>query len=1258
MAKKKINVPKASKVKKESLLTEDFENISFPIVGIGASAGGLEALESFFKKMPEGTGMAFVVVQHLSPDYKSLMSELLARITLIPIFRVEDGMMVKPDNIYLIPPKKNMTIFGGRLYLTDHSHGMGLNLPIDIFFRSLAQDQGKNAIGVILSGTGSDGALGIKAIKESGGTVLVQDDKSAKFDGMPRSSIATGMVDCILPPDEMPEKLISYIKHPLITKSKEDGLNAVDDSALLRILKIIRDRIGVDFTYYKPNTIVRRIEKRLGINQIADFQQYLDFLTLVPGEVNILYNDLLIGVTQFFRDTDAYELLNEKLIPEILAGKKSGDTVRIWTVGCSTGEEAYSIAMLLSEYMEKNGVEFDVKLFATDIDKESIELAGNGTYPESIITDVSPERLYKFFEKKNGGYHVKERLRRMVIYAQQNIIKDPPFSKLDMISCRNMLIYLNQDMQRKIISMFYYSLNNGGGLFLGSSESLGDMTDGFDVINSKWKLYRQKMGFRPPMQTNYLLPLTVRPKTFPRMQEPAFQSFSDKSLPEKVLPDNILTDLLEKIMPASVIVNESFNIIHVFRDVNDFVKIPTGKARFDILSMVRKEMAVVLSSMLHKVLKENKEVYFKDIKLKDENKLVSISAKPLNDKFSNKRFVVISFENVSVVKNEDTNEIPEKFDLNSQLSERYIEIEKELQFTKENLQATIEELETSNEELQSTNEELVSSNEELQSTNEELQSVNEELYTVNSEYQKKIEELTLLNNDMNNLLKNTNIGILYLDRSLKIRKYTNMITRVINVMEMDVLRPIYHISLNVNYKNFISDIEEVKDTLKSKEIELLDAEGNWNLIRIMPYRTMENAIDGITITVIDISKLKQSEQKTNALGEKLELALSMGNLALWDWDYPSGHVKFTDQKAYMLGYEPIDIRNNKVYDWTALVHPDDYDSMMKKMKDHLEGKTPFYEAEYRIKAKSGKWIWFYDKGGVVSRDENNKPVRITGIVYNLSSVKESESKYKYLFDSMLQGVVYQNAEGRIIAANPAAEELLGLTSKQIIGRDSVDPRWKTIHEDGSDFPGLSHPSMLSLASGKEINNTIMGVFDPKQNKHKWISINAIPQFREGEKKAYQVFSTFEDITEKKEQENEIIRNNKLLYRIFDNSPVGKLVLDKNGHFTYANKHAEEILSIKPNDVEKRTYNDLKWNILDTEGKDIPDENLPFRLVLNQKKELRNYYLSIATETGTLKHLCINGAPMFDENNEVEGVVFSIEEIAVDELKNKKGRRNL
>lgn len=1209
----------------------------FFIVGIGASAGGLEAIESFFKNLPSDSGAAYVIIQHLSPDYKSLMGELLGRHTKLPIYRAEEGMAILPNSVYLIPPRKNMTIYERRLYLTDQTKSSIPNLPIDIFFRSLANDMGKLSIGVILSGTGSDGTLGLKAIKEQGGIIMAQDQDTAKFDGMPRSAIATGMVDFILSPDKMPETVAKFIKHPYIVKDeKKDIKDMTSDEALLRILRIIRDRVGVDFTYYKPNTILRRLEKRLGINQIESFKEYLEFLEHSPKEAQILYKDLLIGVTQFFRDTEAWKLLKRNILPNIFEKRENGLSARIWTVGCSTGEEAYSLAMLLSEYMEEQNKYFDVKIFATDLDKGHIEQASNGLYPESIASDVSPERLDKYFTKSEHGYKIKDSIRRMVIFAQQNIIKDPPFSKIDLITCRNMLIYLNAEMQRKILSMFYFSLISGGGLFLGSSESLGEVSDGFEVISNKWKLYIQKSGFSPPYIGNHTL--TIGNTDRPNLGS-SRQNFDYLIKDRQIIPDVIFSDLLEAVMPPSVIVSQELKVIHLFKDISKYLRLRPGKASFDLLGMVAKDLSVILSSMLNKVFKDQTDVNFRDIRLKDEKQNLNITARPVKDRVSQKTYAIISFEPASTPKKEID---PSQFDIKSEINLRYSELEKELQYTKENLQATIEELETSNEELQSTNEELVASNEELQSTNEELQSVNEELYTVNTEYQKKIEELTQLNNDMDNLLKNTNIGILYLDRKLRIRKFTKLISKIINIMDMDTGRPIDHISIKMDYSDFVNDIKQVRDTLIPIEKEIKVDDKTWNLIKILPYRTIENAIDGIAIVITDIDSLKASQDHVLQLSERLELAMSMGNLAWWDWDYNSGKVIASDQKAIMLGMKPENAKTFGVNDWTSLIHPEDYEKTMQDMRDHLTGKSKIYETEYRIKTVDGHWKWFYDKGGIVDLHQNKKPKRIAGIVFDITEVKESELAFKHLYQKMAQGVVYQNAKGEIISANPAAERLLGLSLDQMMGRKSIDKRWKSVKEDGSDFPGKEHPAMVALKTGKEVKNVVMGVYHPEKDEQVWIMVSASPMFNAGDKKPYQVFATFEDITQIKTQKEKIDRDYQQFYRILENSPIGKLVVDKDGKIVYTNKEAETIMGVSRDHILHRKYNDKAWDSRDEDGKKIPAAKLPFKLIQNGAKSIRYYYMSVKNDQGERMHIVVHASPMYDINQQLDGAIFSLE----------------
>lgn len=1104
---------------KESLINK----INFPVVGVGASAGGLEALQEFFKFMPTDVGAAFVIVQHLSPDYKSLMDELLARHTKMTIRKVEDGMRIEKNHIYLIPPKMNMTIMSGVLLLTEQAPGRNLNLPIDIFLRSLAKDQEKNAIGIILSGTGSDGALGIRAIKEAGGISMVQDDQSAKFAGMPRSSISTGMVDFILPPNRLAEELANYIKHPLIQKNlqieKEISKN---ETQLSKIIEIIRSTKGVDFSQYKDNTIIRRLEKRISLNGIDRLENYVKFITENPREVDILFNDLLIGVTRFFRDEQAMKKLAETVIPAIFSSADYSGSIRIWVAGCSTGEEAYSIAILVREYMTLHKINREVKIFATDISVSALEYAANGLYPLSIATDVSPERILRFFNRKNNEYQVNESIRSMVVFARHNLLQDPPFSKLDLISCRNVLIYLSNEVQAKIISMFYLALLEGSYLFLGSSESLGKLSDGFSIIDSKYKIFKYKSGFRAKVAEVYGFNSGYRALTEARTR------LQDTDLPKSNVHslDEVLREAVNDFVPPSVMVDENINILHVIHKVPPYVILPQGAMSTNLLKMLPKNLSVLVSSMFRRMLsKPQPKVSMENIAHPlDDHKLLTISVRKLLNRRSGDVAYLISFEENDVVeKKKTTGKIVSGKQVQEYI-ERIEELERDLQFKSESLQATVEELETSNEELQSSNEELIASNEELQSTNEELQSVNEELYTVNSEHLKKIEELTELNADIDNLMKNTHIGTLFLDRNLTIRKINDLGSRLTNILPGDLGRPVHHFSFEHLYKGFIIDLFEVVDTIQPIDKEVRDNAGNWYLMRIRPYRTIENAIDGIIVTFIEINTLKNAQDEVDSLTQRLDAALKMGEMSWWTWNYKTNEVRAGDAKFTMLGYTPGELRPG-FEGWTVLIHPDDYDKAMNAMRDHLSGIKPFYEVIYRIKAKNGNYLWYKDKGGVVERDENGKPVLLSGIVMNVSeemfalqdkneAIDEriiSDDRFRLLFESMPQGVVYQAADGSILDANPAAQEILGRSRPVLVDRTSKDDDWKAIYQNGKPFPGEKHPSMVALRTGKTVSNVTMGVYHPKRKQHVWINITAIPLFKPGSKKAFQVYTLFSEI---------------------------------------------------------------------------------------------------------------------------------------------------
>jgi two-component system, chemotaxis family, CheB/CheR fusion protein len=1133
-------------------------------VGVGASAGGLEALEQFFKNMPSDSGLSFVVVQHLSPDYKSLMVELLSKHTDMKVYRAEDGMKILPNCIYLIPPKKNMTIFHDKLFLTEQVHQHVINLPIDIFFRSLADDYGDRSIGIILSGTGSDGTLGIRAIKGTGGMVMAQDDISAKFDGMPKSAISTGLVDYILPADKMPEELLKYVKHPLTIKTEEKTEQFSDENMLGKVMAIIRNRVGVDFTYYKPNTITRRLERRISINQIDSFENYVTFLEQSPKEVNILYKELLIGVTKFFRDPEAFDILKAQIIPELFKNKKKDESIRFWSMGCSTGEEAYTLAILLREYMEKTDQVHDVKIFATDLDKESLEYGSMGFYTESIVADVSMERLKKYFVKKDKGYQINENIRKMVIFATHNVIKDPPFSKIDLVSCRNMLIYLKPVMQKKVLSLFHFAMSRSGFLFLGSSESLGDLSKNFKTINSKWKIYGYKEGFANESITDFLIPNLRKSRTI-QYNEPNTKIASGYS----DINESILNSLINEFVPPSLIVDENHEIVHVCKDVNRYVKIPPGKISLNVLSLLRQELNTPTSIAIHKALKENKEVVYKDFKLKEkgETLFIDIKVKPITNGDKNRKLIFIIFDEKRTVQDKENNknEVYIEYDVNQQIKD----LELELKYTKENLQATIEELGTSNEELQSTNEELISSNEELQSTNEELQSVNEELYTVNSEYQNKIEELTQLNNDINNLLKNTNIGTVFLDRNLLIRKFTPAVSSAINILDMDIGRPIHHISHNTLYTRFIDDIENVIRTLVPKETEVQGKNDNWFLMRILPYRTIENAIDGVVITFLDITERKNFEKKIEQKSELLISVLENSPIASTILD-KTGQITYANQMAeQVLGLKKSEITSrafNSVSWRITDEEGNDFSSEKLPFTLVMKNCQPVFDIVHCIEWPEGKRITLSVNGSPIF-DEFGE---INGGVFTMLNITEKRKlEEKLIQERELFLRVIENSPnaklmidkgGKITFFNKLASGLFetgdidlkkgplnfkSLGLKTIESLDGSQDILDFIFRNGKSVYNIEHLNTKALKANQRLYITASPVFD--ENRNVSGAVLSIDQYKD-----------------------EIIRINKLLNQqnvLLDIVPLGIFTIDTNCILTSWNRKAEDITGLK-SDVVK------------------------------------------------------------------------------------------
>jgi two-component system, chemotaxis family, CheB/CheR fusion protein len=837
----------------------------FPIVGIGASAGGLAAFEAFFANMPADTesGMAFVLVQHLDPGHKSMLTELVRRYTKMQVFEVTDGMQVEPNCTYIIPPNKDMALMRGHLHLMEPVLPRGLRLPIDFFFRSLAQDRAEAAICIVLSGTGTDGTLGLRAIKEAGGMAMAQAPTTAGYDGMPRSAIATGLSDYVLPPGEMPAQLIAFAQLAYSKKHRRmAGLPASELSNIQHILVLLRSHSGHDFSLYKQNTILRRVKRRMAVNQIERVEKYVQYLRQNTAEMDMLFRELLIGVTSFFRDPQAYEALQDNVIPSLFTEKEGERTVRVWVPGCSTGEEAYSIAMLLQEYVDKIGQPYTLQIFATDIDRESVESARAGIYPASIAIDVAPERLARFFTAQEDTYRVKKSVRDLVIFAEQDVTRDPPFSKIDLLSCRNMLIYFETDLQRKVLPLFHYALRQGGFLFLGTSESTGDFPGLFEAVDRKWKLYRRKSS---PSQAN-LAEFQVPQRLVERTGLHQTSERMDKKPNVRELTEKLL---LHDYAPACVLVNERGDILYVFGHTGKYLELPTGEINNNILFSARQGLRLELASALHKVANHGQMARYDGlhVKINGGSQDVNLIVKPAEAGTALEGgLILVIFEDVAPgpapLPSEEANS------LGTLEAERDLQIaglERELRSKEEYLQTTIEELETANEELKSTNEELQSTNEELQSTNEELetskeelQSVNEELVTVNNELQQKIDSLSHANNDMNNLLAGTGIGTVFVDDHLKIKRFTPAVTHIINLIPSDIGRPLTHIMLNlVNYMNLEEDIRSVLNDLTHREMEVQAKNGQWYLMRILPYRTLENAIDGAVITFVDISVLKQ-----------------------------------------------------------------------------------------------------------------------------------------------------------------------------------------------------------------------------------------------------------------------------------------------------------------------------------------------------------------------------------------------------------------
>ncbi len=848
------------------------------VVGIGASAGGLEALQQFLTFLPSNTGMAFVIIQHLAPDHKSLLSDILGKYTVMPVKEVRDGMRVERNSIYMIPPKYNLEIESDVLRLKEYNHTK-INHPIDIFLRSLAAAYENRAVAVILSGTGSDGTNGIRSIKERNGLIIVQSPDSAKFDGMPRNAISTGFADLIQSPDSIARELAHIAQSMVVTSSRQ---LLTDDDLMSQVFTVLRDVTNINYTYYKQTTILRRIERRLVLTHNRNLREYVNYLAGNPDEARILAKEVLIGVTSFFRDADYFETLKDQVIKPLVEKSKPSDQIRVWVAGCSTGEEAYSIAILFAESMEELGVRREIKIFATDLDSDAIAQANKGIYGDNIIEDVSVTRLSRFFTRKGNKYVIRHEIRKMIIFAQHNVFQDPPFGKLDLISCRNLLIYFQSVLQRNLFAIFHMALNDGGYLFLGRSESVIDYDDVFRVVCSNEKIFCHHASGKTPVHER--IAYSMRPED--GLVDPLGIGSQPDSSEIQYKAGELDTSILEALMPASLLINEKNELTHSYGDCSPFINIPVGNVTLDIFSLVRTDLKIAVSTALRESRSRNEKVTYDEIpvQIDDEAEYITLVAQPIMDRTGEETgFTALAFIRGKVPLQKDIIH----YRIDTAAAQRISSLERELKAAKDSLRTTITELESVNAELQAANEELLTANEELQSSNEELQSVNEELYTVNAEYQSKVNELAGVNNDMANFLATTLVGIMMVDRNLNIRKFTDYIATEFNVADQDVGRSLRYISYNFATIDLIELCRRVLNTTQPEEHHCASVMGKIYMIRIAPYRVQEtnpavegeivkSPVQGLVLTFVDTSRQVDDKQQIEAIAEALRQAVLNG----------------------------------------------------------------------------------------------------------------------------------------------------------------------------------------------------------------------------------------------------------------------------------------------------------------------------------------------------------------------------------------------
>jgi len=1150
-----------------------------PIIGIGASAGGLEALELFFNQVDNTAGFAYIVIQHLAPNHKSLMHELLARHTSLPIQVIEDGMRIKPNTIYLNPPKKFVSISSGLLCLNE-KEDRKLSFPITTFFQSLAEEQKENCAAIVLSGTGSDGSEGIKFIKEKGGIVIVQSPDSAKFDGMPKNAIHTNCVDKMCHVENMHEEIQAFFnsrkKLSLIDFQTEKNTLQIKN-----ILKEVNKKTLIDFSGYKFSTMYRRTIRRMGLQGFKNLDEYTLYIEKNSNEPHLLAKELLIGVTRFFRDGETFEVLRDQVIPKLVEQNFKTRSIRVWVPACSSGEEAYSIAILIKDHLKKNNLQYDVKIFATDLDVDAIKLAGNQIFPDSISNEINPYLLNAYFIRQKEGFKIAKEIRDMIVFSVHNVIQDPPFSKINFLSCRNFLIYLESNIQQKLFSVFRFTLVQNGFLLLGSSESLGEKLKDFTEFNRKHKIYINNTNVKvlnPSTQgTN---DTTIRMKMTATAFKSGAQEINNPKSTKRVL-ENIHEHLIQQYVPDAVIFNEYFELIHTTGNTNKWLRLPIGEVSINIIRMLPEELRLSFELASNKLMKENNSINLKNVEIPKEmidtydSKFININLKVLN--VSHPPLYIALFESSKT--NTPSKKIKEssEIDLDLASKEKIGLLEKELKVSKENLQTTIEELESSNEELQA-------SNEELQSSNEELESVNEELYTVNAEFQEKVEELTDSNNDLNNLIQSTDIAILFLDSDLKIRKFTPAIKEILQLEASDIGRHISHFKSHIQLEKYAKEIDDVHKNLQPFETTIHDRNERKFMLRVTPFRTLKNEIKGIIISFIEITAFSQAQEdlrlSNNALDKinleydtQLELfeIITKNSRDLIALHNINGEFEYVSPSAFdMSGYSP-----------TGLIgkHPFTFITNKKQQKIWSESFA---------KIKSGKQVgivrikidtidinkrWFEIRFKPI-RDKANNISKILATYSDVSDrvhFEEELQKLSLIAKQTKNSVIITDLAGKITYVNDSFLKLTGYDESFVMGKKPGD--FLQGKETNPKTVKIMHDA-IEAKKGFQVD-----VLNYSKNGYKyWTTITCEPLLDQYDE-AIGFFSIQYEISQQKEYEDQI-------------EALNELLKSRNNKLAELNKSLEEFAYVASHDLKEpaRNINSILQLIL-KKSQDSLDKNL-------------------------------------------------------------------